>query len=200
MNSAVPGVEWRIGGIAAPLPCYASRGGALRGIARCHTWFREIDSALRIPCFLKALRPRLKCTAVLAARALRFVVSQHPKRLMNSAVPGVEWRIGGIAAPLPCYASRGGALRGIARCHTWFREIDSALRIPCFLKALRPRLKCTAVLAARALRFVVSQHPKRLMNSAVPGVRVANWGNCRAPTITIGIAAPPTKVTGFLLS
>ena len=30
------------------------RGGALRGIAQRCNWLREIDSALRIPCFLKA--------------------------------------------------------------------------------------------------------------------------------------------------
>ena len=163
----------------------ACRGGALRGIARCYTWFREIDSALRIPCFLKALRPRLKCTAVLAARALRFVVFGACR---GGALRGIArcctwFREIDSALRIPCFlkalrprlkctavlaaralrfvvfgACRGGALRGIARCCTWFREIDSALRIPCFLKALRPRLKCTAVLAARALRFVVSEH------------------------------------------
>ena len=80
---------------------------------------------------------------------------------------------------------RGGALRGIVRCCTWFCEIESALRIPCSRKALRPRLKCRAVFAARALRFVVFRHPMRLMNFVAPGSAVANCGNCSAPTAVL---------------
>ena len=44
------------------------------------------------------------------------------------------------------------------------------------------------VFVARALRFVLFKYPKRLMNSAVPGVELANWGNCSAPTARHEIA------------
>ena len=37
----------------------------------------KLISALRMPCFRKALRPRLKGTVVLEARALRFAVFKH---------------------------------------------------------------------------------------------------------------------------
>ena len=137
----------------------ACRGGALHGIARCRTCCRETDSALRILCSRKGLRPRLKCTAVLAVRALRFAVSG---------------------------ACRGGALHGIARCRTCCRETDSALRILCSRKGLRPRLKCTAVLAVRALRFAVSGACR---GGALPEIENAN-GCSRNAVRRFGYFAP----------
>ena len=106
----------------------ACRGGALPEIEKCKCLFPQRCSALRILCSQRALRPRLECTAALAARALRFAVFG---------------------------ACRGGALPEIEKCKCLFPQRCSALRILCSQRALRPRLECTAALAARALRFAV---------------------------------------------
>ena len=133
----------------------ACRGGALPEIETGRGCLHNCFSVLRILCSHRALRPRLKCTAVFAARALRFV---------------------GFGA------CRGGALPEIETGRGCLHNCFSVLRILCSHRALRPRLKCTVVFAARALRFVGFKHPKRLRISVVSDELRLYCGNCSAPT------------------
>ena len=118
-----------------------------------------------------------------------------------------QWRIGGIAAPLPRsrqsappsvevhggISGEGAAICGIQASDAaygipWYQ--DPQLRIggiaaplPRSRKALRPRLKCTAVLGVRALRFVVFKHPKRLMEFRGCRIRSGQLTECSAHTM-----------------
>ena len=69
--------------------------------------------------------------------------------------------------------------------YSTFKRMTSALRILKPRKALRPRLNCTAVLVARALRFAVSKHSKRHRVIVVDESMMVNLKELQRPYVLI---------------